>query len=156
MARWEFEQWQANQAAQEMARNPFGLLVVGVIVTVFAAASPKTVHRQPMTATDYLDAANNCAGPTSCEISRRNVETAIRLDPKLARAYVVRGNLIWKQKQPGTKHLALRDYQKARNLYQQQHKISEVKTMDRLIAQAEQGEIPICLLRNSERNWSCL
>lgn len=157
MARWEFEQWQAARAARDMAKNPFGLLIVGVIVTLFASASPQYQQRsQPKTAEEFIEHAHDCVGELACQESLANVQQALKLNPNLAMAYVTRGSLQLRRSQFKAVQPALQDYEKARSLYQQQNKLDAVQAIDRVIEQVDQGEFVTCLPSDPEAIGQCI
>jgi tetratricopeptide (TPR) repeat protein len=156
MARWEFEQWQAGQAAKEMARNPLGLLIVGVVVTVLASATPHRGSEGKLSAEEYVTRAQYCQGTLSCQESLDNVQQAIKLDPNLAKAYVTRGSLLLKMSHFKEIQPTLRDYEKARSLYQQQNKLEAVQVLDRIVGQVDQGDFITCLPSNPEAIGGCI
>lgn len=157
MARWEFEQWQAARAARDMAKNPFGLLIVGVIVTLFASASPQYQQRsQPKTAEEFIEHAHDCAGELACQESLANVQQALKLSPHLAMAYVTRGSLQLRRSQFKAVQLALQDYRMARSLYQEQNKLEAVQAIDRVIEQVNRREFVTCLPSNPEAIGNCI
>lgn len=156
MARWEFEQWQAGKAAKEMARNPLGLLIVGVVVTVFAAATPYGAENCKLSAEEYVTRAQYCQGTLSCQESLDNVEQAIKLEPNLAKAYVTRGSLRLKMSRFKEIQPTLQDYEKARSLYQQQNKLEAVQAIDKLMKQVNRGKTLNCLPGDSEESGSCI
>lgn len=157
MARWEFEQWQAARAARDMAKNPFGLLIVGVIVTLFASASPQTQQRpQLKTAEEYIEHAHDCVGELACQESLANVQQALKLNPHLAMAYVTRGSLQLRRSQFKAIQPALQDYRIARSLYQQQNKPEAEQAIDKLMEQIDQGDFVTCLPSNPEAIGGCI
>lgn len=157
MARWEFEQWQAARAARDMAKNPFDLLIVGVIVTLFASASPQYQQRsQPKTAEEFIEHAHDCVGELACQESLANVQQALKLNPHLAMAYVTRGSLQLRRSQFKAIQPALQDYRTARSLYQQQNKLEAVQAIDRVIEQVDRREFVTCLPSNPEAIGGCI
>lgn len=157
MARWEFEQWQAARAARDMAKNPFGLLIVGVIVTLFASASPQNQQQsQPKTAEEYVERAHDCVGELACQESLANVQQALKLNPRLAMAYVTRGSLQLRRSQFKAVQPALQDYRMARSLYQQQNKLEAVQAIDKLMEQVNRGDFVTCLPSNPEAIGGCI
>ena len=154
MARWEFEQWHAAQAAREMARNPFPLLIVGILVTIFSAA-PMGNREQKPTPEEYVNRAESCHAGLTCDEALNDVQQAIELDPKLARAYVIRAS--WTLKRHGSVQSALQDYRKARSLYQEQQQDFEAGEISRrAISQLERGEALACLPTNPIKPFDCL
>ena len=154
MARWEFEQWHAAQAAREMARNPFPLLIVGILVTLFSAA-PMGNREQKLTPTEYVNRAEFCQGGLTCDNALNDVQQAINLDPKLARAYVIRAS--WTLKRRGSVQSALQDYRIARSLYQEQHQDFEAGEISRrAVSKLERGETLTCLPTNPVKPLDCL
>jgi tetratricopeptide (TPR) repeat protein len=156
MTRWEFEQWQAARAARDMAKNPFGLLIVGVIVTLFASASSQNQSKKPLTAEQYVDRAHDCVGRLACEESMANVQQALKLDPNLAKAYVTRGSLQLRQSQLKAVQPALRDYERARLLYQQEGKSDAASAVDKTIDRVKRNDFPDCLPVDPEAVGICL
>jgi tetratricopeptide (TPR) repeat protein len=137
-----------------MARNPFPLLVVGVLATLFFVPSLGDRERQ-LTPNEYVDRANNCYPELECKSALSDLKEAINLDPKLARAYVLRGS--WTLKQQGSIQAALEDYRKARSLYLEQHRDFEAQEMTRrAIVPLEQGKALTCLPTNPIKPLVCL
>lgn len=156
MARWEFEQWQAGQAAKEMARNPLGLLIVGVVVTILASATSHGSADRKLSAEEYVTRAQYCQGTLSCQESLENVQQAIKLDPNLAKAYVTRGSLLLKMSRFKEIQPTLRDYEKARSLYEAQNKSEAVVAVDKSIEQVRKGKPQSCLSSDPEQIGSCI
>jgi len=156
MARWEFEQWQAGQAAREMARNPLALLIMGVVVVVLASATPYGAANRKLSAEEYMTRAQYCQGTPSCQESLDNVQQAIKLDPNLAKAYVTRGSLLLKISRFEEIQPTLRDYEKARSLYQKQEKFEEELAVRKLSEQVQQLKFPNCLPSDIEMIARCL
>ncbi len=157
MARWKFEQWQAARAARDMAKNPFGLLIIGVIVTLFASASPQSQQRsQPKTAEEYVEHAHDCVGELACQESLANVQQALKLNPDLAMAYVTRGSLRLRRSQFRAIQPAVQDYRMARSLYQQQNKLEAVQAIGKLMEQVDRGNFVTCLPSNPEEIGKCI
>lgn len=156
MARWEFEQWQAGQAAREMARNPLALLIVGVVVVVLASATPYGAANRKLSAEEYVTRAQYCQGTLSCQESLDNVQQAIKLDPNLAKAYVTRGSLLLKMSRFKEIQPALRDYEKARSLYQEQGKTDAVIAMEKLSEEVQRRKSSTCLRSDAEAIGDCI
>jgi tetratricopeptide (TPR) repeat protein len=154
MARWEIEQWHAAQVVKDMARNPFPLLVVGVLATLFFVPSLGDRKRQ-LTPNEYVDRAEFCQAGLTCDNAINDLQQAINLEPKLAQAYVLRAS--WTLKKNGSVQSALKDYQMARSLYQEQHQDFEAQEMTRrAISPLEQRQTITCLPTNPIKPFDCL
>jgi hypothetical protein len=147
-----------------MAKNSFGLLIVGVIVTLFAspqhqqrlAQSATAKQPQPKTAEEFIEHAHGCVGELACQESLANVQQAFKLNPNLAMACVTCGSLQLRRSQFKAVQPALQDYRMARSLYQEQNKSEAVQAIDRVIEQVDQGNFVTCLPSNPEVIGNCI
>ncbi len=152
MSRWELEQLLMQLSIPGLAKSSIGLLIGGLFCCLFFG-SPGSQPAPPKTAEELTNQATYCVGSLSCERSLQNIEQAIKLDPNSARAYVIRGSLLIRQQ-----HLqsGLKDYQKAKVLYQQQGKTIEARVVDSAILKAQQMKVPSCLPTNPELVQGCI